>query len=274
MIIQSVISRVAGMALIVPAVLVVSILFVYSFFLSLVGSFQVDGGWGLGNYYTVWESYKGDFLYTVTISLTSLSVLLLLSIFLGGFLRLHANTFIEFFFKIPLFIPFVVVGHAMRVFLAPNGTLNAILATMGLVNPDNPPSLAFSGTGIVVALVWKNLSLALLLMMGAFRSIDSSYIEAAYNVGASPLNMIIKVLVPMTKGAIAVSAVLIFTSMMGSFSIPVMLGAGSGPQMAMVDLYYQIVYQHNYGVANAIGVISYVIAMGTAIYYLKLVTKQ
>lgn len=274
MITQSVIARMAGMALIVPAVLVVCLLFVYPFFLSLIGSFQVDDGWGLGNYYSVWESYKGDFLYTVMISLTSLSVLLLFSIFLGGFLRLHANNFIEFLFKIPLFIPFVVVGHAMRVFLAPNGTLNAILSMVGLVNLDDPPSLAFSGTGIVIALVWKNLSMALLLMMGAFRSIDDSYIEAAYNVGASPLNMIFKVLVPMAKGAIAVSAVLIFTSMMGSFSIPVMMGTGSGPQMAMVDLYFQVVYQQNYGVANAIGVISYLISMGAAIYYLKLVTKK
>jgi ABC-type sugar transport system permease subunit len=53
-----------------------------------------------------------------------------------------------------------------------------------------------------------------------------------------------------------------------------MLGNTEGAQMAMVDLYYQIVYQNNYGVANAIGVISYLVSMGAAIYYLRTVTKK
>ena len=271
---SSVKSRIAGMALFVPAILIVAVLFVYPFCLSLLRSFQTEQGWGLQNYLTVWDLYKGDMLYTLEISLASLIILLLFATILGGYLRLKQNNTLEFLFKIPLFIPFVVVGHAMRVFLAPHGTLNVLLAAIGLINLDNPPSIAFSGTGVVFALVWKNLSFALLMMMGAFRSVKDSYIDAAYNIGAKSLKTIFSILVPMSKGAISVAAVLIFTSMMGSFSIPVMLGTANGPQMAMVDLYYQIVYQNNYGVANAIGVISYLISMGAAIYYLKLVTKE
>ncbi len=262
------------MALFVPAIFILSVLFVYPFFRSFIGSFRVNNHWGLQNYLTVMDLYKGDILYTLAISLASLLILLIFAIILGGFLRLKQNTVLEFLFKIPLFIPFVVVGHAMRVFLAPHGTLNAVLAALGLVNLQNPPSLAFSATGIVIALTWKNLSFALLMMMGAFRSIDDSYIEASYNMGAKSLRTIVSVLMPMAKGAIAVSAVLIFTSMIGSFSIPIMLGAGNGPQMAMVDLYYQIVYQNNYGAANALGVISYLLSMGAAIYYLRMVTTH
>ncbi|MHB1653332.1 MAG: ABC transporter permease [Desulfitobacteriaceae bacterium] len=270
----SVRSRIAGMVLFVPAILIVGVLFVYPFFLSFIGSFRVNNSWGLQNYLSVLELYKGDIFYTLAISLASLLILLTFAIILGGFLRLKQNAVLEFLFKIPLFIPFVVVGHAMRVFLAPHGTLNAVLSAIGLVNLQNPPSIAFSGTGIVIALTWKNLSFALLMMMGAFRSIDDSYIEASYNMGAKSLRTIFSVLMPMAKGAITVSAVLIFTSMIGSFSIPIMLGAGNGPQMAMVDLYYQIVYQNNYGVANALGVISYLMSMGAAIYYLKMVTAN
>lgn len=268
------ISGIAGMALILPAILIVLILFVYPFLLSLTGSFQVDHAWSLQNYAAVWNFYKGDLLYTVSISLASLGILLIFGIGLGGFLRLRQNQLLEFLFKIPLFVPFVVVGHAMRVFLAPHGTLNAVLAWLGLVDLQNPPSIAFTGAGIVVALVWKNLSFALLLLMGAFRSVDESYLEAAQNVGAKSWRTVLNILVPMAKGAIAVSAVLIFTSMMGSFSIPIMLGSGQGPQMAMVDLYYELIYQNNKGVADAIGVISYLISAGAAIYYLKLVTKK
>ena len=177
-------SRIAGTALVLPAILLVGILFVYPFFLSFIDSFRTDDGWGFQNYMKVWELYRGDVLYTIWIAVASLFILLVFGILLGGFLRLHFNGFIEFLFKIPLFIPFVVVGHAMRVFLAPNGTLNAVLSTFGLINLDNPPSIAYSSFGIIIALAWKSLSLALLLMMGAFRGVDNSYIEAAKNVGA------------------------------------------------------------------------------------------
>lgn len=269
-----VLPKIAGTVLALPAIFIVAVLFVYPFFLSLMNSFKVKDGWGLDHYKTVLELYTGDLLYTVWISVASLAILLVFGILLGGYLRFRHNGWIEFLFKIPLFIPFVVVGHAMRVLLAPNGTLNASLAALGIIDLQNPPSIAFSSAGVITALAWKNLSLALLLLMGAFRSIDQSFIDSAHNIGANYLRILFTVMVPMAKGSIAVSAVLIFTSMMGSFSIPMMLGTTEGSQMAMVDLYYQIVYQNNYGAANAIGVISYLISMGAAMYYLRTVTKR
>ncbi|NDI34929.1 ABC transporter permease [Chengkuizengella sediminis] len=266
-------SKVVGILICLPAILVVSLLFIYPFFLSFIESFKVEGQWKVDNYIKVFELYSGDFVYTLIVAFSSLFILLLVGVILGGYLRLRHNKFIEFLFKIPLFIPFVVVGHAMRVFLAPNGTLNSFLASLGLISLDSAPSIAFSSLGVVIALSWKNLSLALLLMMGAFRSIDYSYVEAARNVGASYIRIIFTILLPMAKGAVAVSAILIFTSILGNFSIPIMLGNSNGAQMIMVDIYYQIIYQNDYGVANAIGVLSYLISMGAAIYYLRVVTK-
>jgi len=71
-----------------------------------------------------------------------------------------------------------------------------------------------------------------------------------------------------------VAAVLIFTSMLGSFSIPLMIGSGRGAQMVMIDVYYRIVFHGDYGTANALGVISYLMASGAAVYYLKTIAKK
>jgi hypothetical protein len=72
---------------------------------------------------------------------------------------------IEFLLKVPLFVPFVVVGHAMRVFLAPHGTLNGLLLPLGILDPNRPPSLAGSWLGLSLALAWKHLALAALLFL-------------------------------------------------------------------------------------------------------------
>ncbi|NQX68286.1 sugar ABC transporter permease [Paenibacillus alba] len=265
----------AGVSMIAPATLIVVGLFVYPFMDSLIGSFQnAKSQWTLDNYLYVIETYHNDFLFTLVICLVSLVLVLALAALLAGWLRLKADPFVEFLFKIPLFVPFVVVGHAMRVFLAPHGTLNSLLASTGWFNPDVMPSVAFSTTGLIVALVWKNIGLTLLLVMGAFRGINSSYLEAARNTGAGGFRLIKDMMIPMSWGTISVAGVLTFTSMIGNFSIPAMLGDAGGSQMLMIDLYYELVYRHDSGAANAIGVVSYIASMGAAIYYVKKVAKS
>jgi len=256
-----------------PAIAIVVFLFFAPFLLSAISSLQRDGQWTLANYQKAITFYGKDIAYTIGISFFSLFLVLLISIIVSGILRIHTHRLVEFLFKIPLFVPFVVVGHAWRVFLAPHGTLNSVLAQVGLVNLDNPPSLAFTWLGISIALAWKNMALAVLLIMGAFRGVDEAYLEAARNFGASTFHQIKDILVPMSSASLAVASVLMFTSMMASFSIPLMMGSGGGLQMVMIDVYYQITYQQDLGVANALGVMSYLLASGAAIYYLRSITE-
>ena len=256
-----------------PAIAIVVVLFFAPFLLSAISSLQRKGLWSLANYQKAISFYGRDIAYTVGVSLFSLLLVLLVSIVVSGLLRIHTHRLVEFLFKVPLFVPFVVVGHAWRVFLAPHGTLNSALAQIGLVNLDNPPSLAFTWLGIAIALAWKNMALAVLLIMGAFRGVNESYLEAARNFGASTFRQIVDILVPMSSASLAVASVLMFTSMMASFSIPLMMGSGGGLQMVMIDVYYQITYQQDMGVANALGVISYILASGAALYYLKTISE-
>ncbi|MFC4387891.1 ABC transporter permease [Gracilibacillus marinus] len=272
---ESIFTRLAGIGIATPALLTVSLLFVYPFILSFAESFQLkDGGIGLANYIEAFTTYGGDMVYTIIICVISLSLLLLITVFIAGILRLYAFPVVEFLFKIPLFVPYVVVGHAMRVFLAPNGTLNAAIDAMTLWDVSQLPSIAYSSAGLIAALVWKNLGIALLILLGAFRSVNEEMLEAAQGLGANKLKVITQFLIPLSKGSFGVIAILTFTSMISSFSIPAMIGSGGGNHMIMIDLYHQIVYQQNPGLANALGVFSYIISLGAAIYYIRGLSKK
>lgn len=258
-----------GVIIVLPAVVLVCIEYVYPFFISFASSIEVDGVYSLENYRYVFDVYLADIFYTLFISVASLVCVLIISIIIGGYLTIHTDRVIEFFFKIPLFIPFVVVGHAMRTFLAPKGILNSILSQAGLVNLESPPDFMYGFVGTVIALTWKQMAFALLLIMAAFRSVDKSYLEAARNFGASTLRQITDILLPLSLGSIGVSAVLIFTSFLQNFSVVMMMGKGDGPQHIMIDIYHRITYLNDMGVANALGVVSYLLAMGAAIIYLR-----
>jgi len=254
--------------IIVPVILV-CVIYVYPFFRSFESSLRYKDAISIYNYKYALRVYGGDILFTIYVSVLSLFFVMLIAVFVGGFLVIRGNRVIEFFFKMPLFIPFVVVGHAMRTFLAPRGLLNSMLSQIGLVNMDNPPNIIFGALGIVISLTWKQMAFALLLVMAAFRSVDRSYLEAARNFGAGTFRLITGILLPLSKGSIGVAAVLIFSSFLQNFSVVMMMGNSGGNKHIMVNIYNIINYLNDLPLANALGVISYLLALGAAIIYFK-----
>ena len=209
----------------------------------------------LANYETVWRLYLRDVLYTLGVALTGTVLTFAVTIPVCGWLRVRAFGPVEFLLKVPLFVPFVVVGHALRVFLWPWA-----------------PGLAGSWLGIALALAWKHAGLAALLLLGAFRGVDESHLEAARNFGAGTVRLTRDVLVPMAAPTLAVSAVLIVSSMLASFSIPLMMGRGGGAQMLMIDVYYRFGQHGDFATASALGVVAYLLAMGAALVYVRRLT--
>ncbi len=265
--------RLLWILLCVPALAVLGFAFLYPFGASVSSSFVRDGAASLGNYGLVYRLYREDVAFTLGVALAGLGFTVAVGVPVCGYLRVRAFAPVEFLLKVPLFVPFVVVGHAMRVVLAPHGTLNGILLPLGILSPENPPSLSSSWVGLALALAWKHVALAALLFLGAFRAVDETYLEAARNFGAGILRQTKDILVPMAGPSIAVACILVFASMLASFSIPLMMGRGSGPQMLMIDVYYRFGQHGDYGTASALGVVSYLLASGAALVYVRNLTR-
>jgi ABC-type sugar transport system permease subunit len=256
-----------------PALGVLGFAFLYPFVTSVAASFVHEGALSSKNYELVYRLYRQDVVFTIGVAAAGLAITLLVGVPVCGFLRVRVFAPVEFLLKVPLFVPFVVVGHAMRVFLAPHGTLNGLLLPLGLFNPESPPSVASSWLGLALALAWKHLALAALLFLGAFRAVDETYLEAARNFGANALRQTKDVLVPMAAPSIAVACILVFASMLASFSIPLMMGRGSGPQMLMIDVYYRFGQHGDFATASALGVVAYLLASGAALVYVRNLTR-
>ena len=222
---------------------------------SVLASVTHDGALTLAHYGTVWRLYRVDVLYTIGVAAAGTVLTFAAAIPACGWLRLRAFGPVEFLLKVPLFVPFVVVGHALRVALSPYA-----------------PGLAGSWGGVALALAWKHLGLAALLLLGAFRGIDERYLEAARDVGATGHRLVRDILVPMSRPALAVSGILIFSSMLASFSIPLMMSRGGGPQMLMIDVYYRFGQHGDFATASALGVVAYLLAMGAALVYARRLT--
>src|SRR5256886_14235350 len=170
-------------------------------------------------------------------------------------------------YRWPFFIPFVVAGQVMRTFLAKNGMLNHVLIGTGLIEPLSAQSL-LDWRGIVIAFVWKQAPFVTLLLAGAMASIETQHVEAARNLGARRLRVLIDIILPQVRGTLLVGLVLSFVTMLSVLSVALMINPNS-PTMMTVDVAYRINTHGDYAVANALCLMSLVVAAVGAWFYLR-----
>jgi ABC-type spermidine/putrescine transport system permease subunit I len=263
--------RLFGLALVLPALATIALLFAYPLVYSAVSAFQVDGAWTLANFYKAYELYLSDILFTFLIVGLSTVLIGVLSIAIGGYLTLGGSPWavaaLRWLYRWPLFIPFIVGAQLMRTFLAKNGMMNNILTEIGLITPIQAVSF-LDWRGIVITFVWKQTPFVALLVAGAMASLDRSMIEAARNLGASRPRILAEILVPLVRQTLLVGLILSFVIMLSVLSVPLMINAQS-PTMITANMAFRINAYGDYGVANALGFISYLMTGAVSWIYLR-----
>jgi len=255
-----------------PALAMVLALFVYPLGYSLVSAFTAkDGKPTFANFTKTFDLYGTDIVFTVVIVAISTALSGVLAAAIGGYLVLGAHpaavAMLKWLYRWPLFIPFIVAAQCMRTFLAKNGMLNNTLDALGLVNAASLSGL-LDWRGIIVTFVWKETPFVALLVSGALASLDRAAIEAARNLGAGGLRILVEILLPQVAGVMAVGLVLAFVTMLSVLSVPLMISGGS-PTMITADMAFRVNSYSDYGVANALGFVSYLIAGSAAWLYLR-----
>jgi len=259
-------------ALVAPALAVIAVFFVLPLAMSAVLAFRSKTGeFTLEHFDKSWDLYRTDLMFTVGIVLLSTVLIAVVAIAIAGYLTLGENpravAVLRWLYRWPLFIPFIVTGQVMRTFLAKNGMLNHVLIASGLVEPLAAQSV-LDWRGIVVAFVWKQAPFVTLLLAGAMASLETQQIEAGRNLGAPRWRVLVDVVLPQVRGTLLVGLVLSFVTMLSVLSVPLMINPNS-PTMMTVDVAYRINTHGDYAVANALCLMSLIVAAVGAWFYLR-----
>lgn len=261
-----------GLLLVLPALIMVCGLFLYPLVASFISAFTTDSGaFTLDHFAKTWEFYSHDVVYTLFIVAAAIAGIAALSIAIAGTLTLSETPWLVrilgALYRWPLFIPFIVAAQCMRTFLAKNGLMNNTFETLGLLSPLHAMSF-LDWRGIVVTFVWKQAPFVTLLLAGAMAALDRSTIEAARNLGAGRLRLLFDIVLPQVMPTLLVALTLSFVTMLSVLSVPMMV-AGTQPTMLTVDMAFRINAYGDYGTANALGVISYLMTSVAAFFYLR-----
>ena len=270
---RSKVALIPALALLAPALIMVGLLFVYPLVISLAYAFrnEASGTWDFSNFAKAWTLYGNDVILTAAVTVLSSALVGVLAIAVAGYLTLGENpravAALRWIYRWPLFIPFVVAAQLMRTFLAKNGMLNNVLMSAGLVDPLHAVSL-LDWRGVVITFVWKQLPFAALLVAGAMASLDRSMMESARGLGASRLRILLEIVLPQVQATVWVALILSFVTMLSALSVPMMIIAGS-PTLLTVDMAWRVNSYGDYGVANALGFMSFAMSGVAAWFYLR-----
>jgi spermidine/putrescine transport system permease protein len=125
---------------------------------------------------------------------------------------------------IPFWTNFLVRTYALKQVLATEGLLNWSLLGLNIIN--QPLELMFNEFAVIVGLVYGYLPFAILPMYASIEKFDHTLMEAAADLGASPLRSFLRVMLPMTLPGVVAALVLVFVPVVGAFITPDIMGGG------------------------------------------------
>jgi spermidine/putrescine transport system permease protein len=128
---------------------------------------------------------------------------------------------------LPLWTSYLIRTFAWIPILSRNGALNQLLQILHVT--DKPvPWFLYSPFAVIIALVGIYLPYLVLPCYAVLEKIDKRVFEAARDLGAGPLQMFWKILLPLSAPGIVVGMLFVFILAAGSYITPALLGGPNG----------------------------------------------
>ena len=251
---------------VLPLVLVLVPFFVAPILMVLVASvFTTDGFGGLipaftlDNYIDVLTSGLTFNLYYETIKFTLFTWIftLILGFLVAYFLVFHVrNQLLAIGLFMLCTVPFWTSNIIRMIswipLLGKEGLINSLLLKLGLIH-EPLAFLLYSSFAVVVAYVHQLTIFMVVPIFNAMARIDKRIVEAAVDAGASRLDIMRLIVIPLSKSGIALGSIFVIAIVMGDFVVTkVMSGGGSA---SVVGAFYEDIGVLQYPTAAASAVI-------------------
>lgn len=256
----------AGWLYVLPLVCVLVPFFIAPILVVIAASFFGSDGFGgltpgftLANYADVLHSSLTLKLYLSTIKFTLLTwfFTLLIGFFVAYFLVFHVrNQLLAIGLFLVCTVPFWTSNIIRMIswipLLGKEGLINKALMGAGVVGQPLEV-LLFSDLAVVIAYVHQLTIFMIVPIFNSMARIDKRVVEAAVDAGASRVDIMRYIVVPMSKSGIALGTIFVVSIVMGDFFlVKVMSGGGSA---SVVSALYEDVGVLQYPIAAASSVL-------------------
>jgi putrescine transport system permease protein len=151
---------------------------------------------------------------------------------------------------LPFWTSFLIRIYAWIGILKPEGLLNAALKLVGL----GPVDLLNTAAAVQIGLVYAYLPFMVLPLYAALQRQDPRLLEAAADLGATPIRAFWTVTMPISLPGVIAGCLLCFIPMVGEFVIPDLLG-GAGTLMIGKVIWTEFFANRDWPAASAVAIV-------------------
>ncbi|MBS1994032.1 MAG: ABC transporter permease [Cyanobacteria bacterium SZAS LIN-3] len=171
---------------------------------------------------------SGPYLITLARSILLSTITTLSALVLGYLFALwlavvapkKKRNFLLLLIVLPLWTSSLLRVYAWITLLRPTGILSHLATGFGL----HFPSILYTPLAVWIGMVYNYLPYMILPLYTSLEKFDMRLLEAALDLGASPLRILCRVLIPLTGGGIVAGSVMVFIPSLGDYVTPDLLG--------------------------------------------------
>lgn len=143
------------------------------------------------------------------------------------------------FVIVPSWTCYLLRLYGLRLLAGDPGIINNVLLNLGLIS--SPMRMLFTPSAVVLGLIHIWLPFMVLPVYASLEGLDSSLLEAAVDLGATPFKRFFTVTLPLTKGGIFAGTILVFIPAFGDWLSPLVLGGNKVLMAGSLVQHYFIV---------------------------------
>lgn len=208
---------------------------------------------------------RDDLALTLWVSGVSVVLVAIVGYVLALYVRFGSGRLpyiVRSLYLVPMFVPVVIASYAAVTFYVDRGFLASVLAQLGLgyVSPAYKPS------GVVITQVWYNIPFAVLMLGSGLDGIEQELVDSAHDVGAGFLTVLWRIVLPLNLVPLLIVLTFTFISVVGSFTIPFLVGPNAPQMMGVaIQAYFSNYNQPQPAVAMAV-ILFAIAAVAGAVY--------
>jgi putative spermidine/putrescine transport system permease protein len=227
----------------------------------------------LGSWIT-WKTY----LNTLKFALIVWAITLFVGFWVAYFLAFHIRTSaMQMVLFLVCTVPFLTSNIIRMISWIPvlgrNGLVNSALVNAGIV-PQPIEWLLYSDFAVVLAMVHLYTLFMVTPIFNTLMRIDKSLIEAALDAGASSMQILTNVILPLAKPGMAIGTIFVVTLVMADFSTVQVMSGGQSASVALMMKNQMSLLQYPAAAANAVVLLVLVLLMVAGILRIVDIRKE
>lgn len=178
----------------------------------------------------------------------------------------RSRDFWLFLITIPFWTNVLIRTFAIQEVIRNGGVINSLLSMTGIT--DQPIQLMYTDFAVLLGMIYVFLPLMVLPLYASMEKLDFRLVEAGYDLYATPLQVLRRIIIPLVKPGMIAGSILVFIPSLGAYVTPSVLGGGKNMMLGnLIEL--QFGQGRNWPLGSAISITLMMIVMVALLFYVR-----